>query len=490
MTDFEKITNRKVDLADARFHNQDMPEPEQRIAVIDVVGLNKNALRFMPRLSAWAQKRKITSFPPTFPALTCSAQATYLTGMTPREHGIVGNGWFHKSFNEVQFWKQSEQLIHGELLWDTLKQRFGESFTCAKIFWWFNMYSSADWTITPRPMYPADGRKVFDIYTHPMKMREEIKQDLGEFPFPFFWGPMAGKKSSLWIAESAKWIEHRHKPHLSLVYIPHLDYDPQRFGPENALSIPAFEQADAIVSDLIAFYESKKVDVIILSEYGISEVAASIPINRIFREKGWLTIKPELGTDILDCGASRAFALADHQIAHIYINDPSLSEEIISTLSEIEGIEEIRPCHPETAPHPGKERMANFIAVAKPNAWFNYYYWIDDKRAPDFARCVDIHRKPGYDPAELFVAPKIRFPKLKAALFLLKKKLGFRALLRLTPLDGDQVRGSHGRDIIPEEEQPVFIASGKLPPIKQATDVHTALLAAFTKSPMDKVTAR
>lgn len=464
----------------ARFHNRGMAGPEKRIAVIDLVGLNRHALHFMPRVSAWAAAKKITSFQPAFPAVTCAVQATYLTGIEPHQHGITGNGWFNRTFNEIQFWKQSEKLINGELIWETLKKRFGDNFTCAKVFWWFNMYSSADWTITPRPMYPADGRKIFDIYTRPMGMREDIKRDIGDFPFPSFWGPMAGEKSSRWIAESAKWIENRHAPDLSLVYIPHLDYDPQRFGPGDLRSIRAFEQADEIASNLISFYESKGIEVLLVSEYGISDVSSSVAINRIFRKKGWLAIKPELGTDMLDCGESRAFAVADHQTAHIYINDQSLREEILSTLSSIEEIEEIRPFLTSDAPLRNSERMADFIAVAKPNAWFTYYYWEEDSRAPDFARCVDIHRKPGYDPAELFIAPSIRFPKIRAAWFLLKKKLGFRALLRLTPIKADQVKGSHGRDHVPEQEQPVFIGPDHLPPVKKAVDVHAAILAAFS----------
>lgn len=434
----------------------------------------------MPLVSSWANSKQISSFPPAFPAVTCTAQATYLTGTSAQDHGITGNGWFHRTLNEVQFWKQSEKLIHGELLWETLKRQFGDSFTCAKLFWWFNMYSSADWTITPRPMYPADGRKIFDIYTNPMDMKEEIKRDLGEFPFPSFWGPMAGLPSSQWIAESAKWVETHHTPTLSLVYIPHLDYDLQRFGPGDERSIAAFQQADTLAGDLISFYESKGIEVLLLSEYGISAVSRSIAINRLFRDKGWLAIKPELGTDMLDCGASRAFAIADHQTAHIYINDPSLTGEIISLLAATDGIDKIRTGTPKDLPLHSSERMADLIVTAQPDAWFSYYYWNDDSHAPDFARCVDIHRKPGYDPAELFVAESIRFPMLKAAWFLLKKKLGFRALLRLTPLSAHQVKGSHGRDDVPPDEQPVFIGSSSLPPIEHATDVHKVIIEAFS----------
>ena len=173
-----------------------MKLPSTRVAVIDVVALSRQMMEHMPRLTAWAEGRRVSSFPPSFPALTCSAQSTYVTGISPREHAIPANGWYNRNMSEIQFWKQSNKLVQGPRLWEKLRERYGPGFTCAKLFWWYNMYSTADWTITPRPMYPADGRKVFDIYTQPMELRETIKKDLGEFPFPTFWGPMAGIQSS------------------------------------------------------------------------------------------------------------------------------------------------------------------------------------------------------------------------------------------------------------------------------------------------------
>ena len=310
-----------------------MKHPRTRVAVIDVVALSLQMMEHMPRFSAWAGERSVSSFPPAFPALTCSAQSTYVTGLSPREHAIPGNGWYNRNMCEIQFWKQSNKLVQGPRLWEKLRERYGSGFTCAKLFWWYNMYSTADWTITPRPMYPADGRKIFDIYTQPMELRETIKKDLGEFPFPTFWGPMAGIRSSQWIADSARWIERKHRPDLSLIYLPYLDYDLQKFGPSSTQAAHAAEAMDDLLCDLIDFLEREGVTPVVLSEYGISDVSRSIALNRIFRERGWITIKPEMGTEMLDCGASRAFAVADHQTAHIYINDPSVKEEVKALLS-------------------------------------------------------------------------------------------------------------------------------------------------------------
>jgi len=419
---------------------------------------------------------------PAFPAVTCTAQSNYLTGSTPSQHGVVGNGWYNRELAEVQFWKQSNRVVHGKKIWDDLRA-LDPKFTCAKLFWWYNMYSTADYSITPRPMYPADGRKFFDIYSWPYSIREDIKRDLGEFPFPTFWGPAAGIKTpqgepeacSRWIADSARWIENKFSPTLNLIYLPHLDYNLQRLGPDDLRIAQDLQQIDAIVSDLVSFFERRGVQVILLSEYGITPVDTPIHLNRLFRNEGWLTIKNELGSELLDYGASKVFAVADHQVAHIYLNDRSLKKSVRELLEKTEGIEKVLGRDDKIASGIQHERAGDLIAVARANAWFTYYYWLDDALAPDFARCVDIHRKPGYDPVELFLDPKIPAVKLKILWRLLQKKLGFRMLMDVIPLDASLVKGSHGR--IPEnkKEFPIFISSRRdLVPNDQveSTDVY------------------
>ena len=442
----------------------------KRLAVLNVVGLSRSLLPHAPFIRAFAEKHGLRTFRPVFPAVTCTAQSSMLTGRPVAEHGIAANGWYDRESAEVRFWKQSNHLVRGEKVWERLRREI-PGFTCAKLFWWYNMYSSADYTMTPRPLYPADGRKVFDIHTQPMGLREEVKAELGDFPFPAFWGPAAGIASSEWIANAAKWTERKFSPTLNLVYLPHLDYSLQKVGP-NDPSIPGEVAAiDRVVADLVREYESRGVRVVIASEYGISPVSKPVHPNRIFREKGWLSIKDELGREALDAGGSKVFAVADHQIAHIYVQDRSLLGEVRSLLEKLDGVEEVRDgnvCG---------DRAGDLIAVAKPDAWFTYYYWLDDAKAPDFARTIDIHRKPGYDPAELFIDPAIACPKLKIAKFLLKKKLGFRGLLEVIPLDATLVKGSHGRDNVPEDEQPVWIGSDF--PVNSAEDVFEAIVAEF-----------
>ncbi len=450
-----------------------MSHPE-RLAVINVVGLSRSLLgKSSPRLNAFIEKNGgCHTYQPEFPAVTCTAQSAVTTGLPVEDHGIVANGWYDREAAEIRFWKQSNAIVHGEKLWQKLRAA-NPDFTCAKLFWWYNMHADVDFSMTPRPLYPADGRKVFDIHTQPMDLRETIKQALGDFPFPSFWGPAAGIASSQWIANAARWTEDHHSPTLSLVYLPHLDYSLQKEGPK-APNIPTEVAAiDAVVGDLIDHFQARCVHVIVMSEYGISPVSQPIHLNRLFREKGWLSIKDELGRDTLIPGDSRAFAVADHQIAHIYINDPSITNAVRDLVSATPGVAEIR-----TPPSGiGGTRAGDLIAVADLDAWFTYYFWQNDARAPDYARTIDIHRKPGYDPCELFIDPSLHFQKLKIASFLAKKKLGIRSLLDVIPLDATLVKGSHGSDKVPDNEKPVII--GNTTPVEKAADIHHTILAHF-----------
>jgi len=478
-----------------------------RTAVINVVGLTEALIgEHTPRLAGFVKRGRLARVAPTFPAVTCSAQSTYLTGKPPSEHGIVGNGWYNRELAEVQFWKQSNHLVHGKKIWEHLRER-DPRFTCAKLFWWFNMYSAADWSITPRPMYPADGRKIFDIYTWPPSIRTAIKHDLGDFPFTTFWGPAAGVQTpqgapdaaSRWIAESAKWIEKKYQPTLNLIYLPQLDYNLQRHGPFvagvrwetlnpplavsfselNSVILPDLRAIDAIVGDLIDFLGKQSVQVILLSEYGVTNVNRPIHLNRLFRQQGWLTVKEELGLESLDPGASKVFAVADHQVAHVYLNDLSLKTRVGELLQSWDGVDRVLDKSEQSVVGIDHPRAGDLIATADEKSWFTYYYWLDDAHAPDFAPTVDIHRKPGYDPVELFLDPQLKLPKLRIAWRLLQKKLGFRTLMDVIPLDASLVKGSHGRRPANSADWPVLITERtellQTPQI-ESTDVFHALV--------------
>jgi predicted AlkP superfamily pyrophosphatase or phosphodiesterase len=376
----------------------------------------------------------------------------------PREHGIVANGWYFRDLAQIWFWRQSNHLVNGEKVWETARRQ-NPSCTCAKMFWWFNMYSSADWSVTPRPLYPSDGRKIPDLYANPAELRDRLVADLGAFPFFEFWGPNAGLPSSEWIAEASIAVDRWYSPTLLLVYLPHLDYDLQRFGPSDARTRKNVRAIDAVCGRLIRHCREHGRRVIVLSEYGLADVDQPVHINRALRQAGWLAVRDELGTDALDAGASEAFAVSDHQVAHVYVRNVRRIPDVKRLLRELPGVDMVLDRSEQAPVGLDHERSGELVAISSARSWFTYYHWLDDTRAPDYARTVDIHRKPGYDPAELLLDPALALPKIRIAATLARKKLGFRYLMRVIPLDAALVRGSHGR--IPQslDDGPILISS-------------------------------
>ncbi|CAM4260866.1 alkaline phosphatase family protein [Zobellia nedashkovskayae] len=422
----------------------------KKTLVINVVGLTQRLIgEHTPFIEAFLKKGKSAYINPVLPAVTCSAQSTYLTGKTPDAHGIVGNGWYFKDECEVKFWRQSNKLVQSEKLWDELKKE-DEHFTCANHFWWYNMYSRVDFSLTPRPNYLADGRKIPDVYSYPPELRDTLQNELGTFPLFQFWGPKTSIKSSKWIADAAIRTDEMHNPTLSLVYLPHLDYNLQRHGLNFDKIKKDLKEIDGVVEQLVNHFQKRNARIVLLSEYGITDVNNPIHLNRILRSKGYIAIREERGLELLDAGQSKAFAVADHQIAHVYLNDPSLKLEVKALLETVSGVERVLMGEELEKAKLNHERSGDLVVVADADSWFTYYFWLDDAKAPDYARMVDIHKKPGYDPVEMLTNPKDKLVMAKVVAMLLKKKMGFRTVMNIIPLDATLVKGSHGR--IPEDK--------------------------------------
>jgi predicted AlkP superfamily pyrophosphatase or phosphodiesterase len=432
-----------------------------KTVVLNVVALSPRLIgEHTPFLRQWISKGNRASINPVLPAVTCSAQSTYLTGKWPDEHGIVGNGWYFRDLCEVKFWHQSNNLVQAEKIWDEARRQ-DSSFTCANMFWWYNMHSSVDYAVTPRPLYPADGRKLPDIHSQPMDLRDRLQSELGQFPLFSFWGPKANIESSRWIAAASKKVDQWKNPTLTLIYLPHMDYGLQRCGLDFDRIGDELREIDSLCEDLITFYENQGAQVMLISEYGIRSVDNPVHINRALRKEGYITVKDELGRETLDAGASRAFAVADHQLAHVYVRDSKDIPAVQALLENTAGIGQVLGKEGKRSYHIDHERAGELIAVADERSWFTYYYWLHDAKAPDYARTVDIHRKPGYDPVETFADPKIRFLGAKVAGKLLRKKLGFRYLMDVIPLDASLVKGSHGRINDSIEDRPLLVSQQK-----------------------------
>jgi predicted AlkP superfamily pyrophosphatase or phosphodiesterase len=447
------------------------------LLVLDVVGLTPALLEHMPRLRALGGSGSRAGLGTVLPAVTCAAQSTFLTGTLPAEHGIVGNGWYFRELGEVLLWRQHNGLVGGDKLWDAARRRY-PGYTVANVCWWYAMGADTDFTVTPRPVYYADGRKEPDCYTRPPGLHDELHAELGTFPLFNFWGPAAGLVSSQWIIDATRYLNRTRRPDLTLSYVPHLDYDLQRFGPKDPRSLQAAAGLDAALAPLLDEADAEGRTVVVLSEYGITQVSRPVDINRALRRAGYLQVHTQDGMEYLDAAASRAFAVADHQVAHVYVRRPGDLAGVRQVLEHLAGVGELLGEAGKKEYGLDHPRSGELVAVADADAWFTYYYWLDDDRAPDFARLVEIHRKPGYDPAELFMDPLDPYVKVKAAGALARKKLGMRYRMAVVPLDPTPVRGSHGRLAGSLDGGPVLLCSrpGEVEGTLAATEVKSLLL--------------
>ncbi len=442
----------------------------QPIVLMNAVGLTPRLLEHAPRLQAIAKSGWVADMPEVLPAVTCTAQATLLTGTLPNTHGVVANGWHFRNTNEVRFWQQCNRLIQAEPLYETASQRArqrGQAFRSAKLFWWFNQGAAVDWSVTPKPHYAVDGNKAFGVTGQPQQLSEHLVQQHGAFPFPQFWGPMAGVKSTQWIAQAAATTltatQFGAPPDLTLVYLPHLDYDPQRFGPTGTDMPRCVKELDDAVAPLLDAAHARGAQVWVVSEYGHCDVTQPVYVNRALRDAGLLEVRLGPFGEQLDLYGSRAFAVCDHQLAHVSVRDAADITRVRDVLLTLPGVARVLSGEERQEIYLDHPRSGEIVLLSEPHAWFAYPFWLNDRQAPDYARAVAIHHKPGFDPCELFFDPKLWFPKLHAARRVLQKKLGFRMTLEVVALDARIVRGRHGLAAADPRDRPILIGHGPNP---------------------------
>lgn len=414
-----------------------------RVCVIDVPGLNRDQLAQVPAESAmgkWLGRQQVSGLTPTWPAVTCSVQATLTTGVPPARHGIVANGIptfksqedqalvnadnFASYRREISFWEQSNQFLQSPRFW---QDESGQSrFKTALLFFQHSMPGfagilkpAADIVLTPKPDHGSDGKLTSLCWSEPKEMVQRLFAELGPFPLMNYWGPMAGIASSQWIAKAAAWVWREYLPQLQWVYIPHLDYDLQRFGPQSPQAAKAVEEMAGAVEPLFDAVLNDEGRIILLSEYAIRGVSSAISPNRILAEAGMLVTRSSPDGNLIDYQNSAAFAMADHQIAHVYTQDEAATADAMELLRKTPGLsvfnrKDVNLKH---------RRAGKLLLMSDENAWFDYRWWKSPSDAPAFAMTVDIHRKPGYDPLELFWDPSING----------------------TSQDLSRIRGSHGR---------------------------------------------
>jgi predicted AlkP superfamily pyrophosphatase or phosphodiesterase len=375
----------------------------KKLIVLDIVGLSKKQYdQIKPQnISKILENGSVSSFQPSFPAVTCSVQASIFSGTYPSEHGIISNGYYDQILKHVSFWEQSSNLVNSPRIWDKLKQNMPD-FKSGLLFLQNSLYANSDVVITPKPIH-LDDKMIMWCYSKPENFYEKITESLGTFDLKSYWGPFSSIKSSNWIINSAKKTLETHKPDLLIVYLPHLDYTSQKFGPDSDEFKESVIELDNLLGDFSLFLNQEfkdEYEIMVLSEYTFNSVNKSISPNLILRQNGLLSTRRIEGKDYIDYELSKAFAMVDHQIAHIYIN-PGHEDEVyevlknknIGTILDLKLQKELKINHPKSG---------DLILCADSNSWFNYYWWDNIEHAPDFTFSVDIHRKPGYDPLELF----------------------------------------------------------------------------------------
>ena len=412
------------------------------VIFLSVPGLRHADLANMPNLNKLVAGGTSTRINHAFPAVTWPSQANLLTGKMPTDHGVVANGFFWRKENKVEMWTAWNEVIQQPQIWDVLKADHPELKSAA----WFPMLSkgcNADYVCMPAPIHQPDGSEELWCYTKPQEYYGSLLESLGHFPLQHFWGPMANIKSSAWIANSAAAAATKFKPNFFYIYLPHLDYQAQKFGPNSEQATQSVKELDELIgqfsADMQNAYDSE-VCWMIASEYVITEVDHVLYPNRILRSADLLQLKhEENGGELIDFENTPAWALVDHQFSHIFVNQShhDLIEKIADLFKDCKGVDEVLVGNSRDKYGMDHERSGEIIVISESHSWQAYYWWTDDQLAPSFARTVDIHRKPGYDPVELH----------------------FDMATKSIPLDATLIKGSHGAPSKSEQQRGVFLSN-------------------------------
>ncbi len=428
------------------------------VLLLDVAALSPNQIgEHMPNLCRLASEGTQTPLVPPFGALTCPAHISMATGTSPADHGIVANGWYDREHARVFNWNRSNRLVERPQIFDTLRDRDPTAKT-ASLFWRHAAHSGADLKVIERPTYWASGKKTFDFYTEPGALHGRALSALGGFPFPFFWGPMAGWKSTDWILGLTELVLREERPTLTLSYAPFLDYDGQRYGPDDPRAVAGLTQMDAGLAPLLAAAKSLDIDVAVVSDYGFVSVDHPVFLNRILRRAGYIEVHDAANGEVLEPGRCRAFAHCDNQMAQIYVHDPADRSAVAALLAEVDGVKKVLGPAEITDAGLAHARTGDLVCVAEKNAWFAYPYWLEERKAPDFARCIAIFDKTGFDPCELFAPPGFG-GKFHLGRRVLQKKMGLAVPFDVIDPDASRIGGARNADRADLEGGAVLITS-------------------------------
>ncbi|HMP89893.1 MAG TPA: alkaline phosphatase family protein [Kiritimatiellia bacterium] len=349
--------------------------------------------------------RKLPIFQKTksvFPAVTCTTQATMRTAAPPSMHGMIANGLFFRDLKKVMFWEQAASLVEGPRIWENIRKR--EHARVGMMFWQQSLGEQLDLVLSPRPIHKHGGGMIQDCHSIPESLYAEISATVRKsFNLMHYWGPLASDKSSEWIMDSFDHVMTHETPDLLFGYLPHLDYDLQRYGPESRHARSAASALAKMLRRFLQSCEKNNYDYVIFGDYEITPVrrGAVFP-NRRLADAGLFRAREVKGMLYPDFFHYEAFAMVDHEIAHVYISDPAKIEFIRELFFGLPGVGEVWTREEAAALGLDHPNSGELILQAEPGAWFAYPWWVNSSEAPDYATHIDIHNKPGFDPCELF----------------------------------------------------------------------------------------
>ncbi len=413
----------------------------RKMLIVDVAALSPAEVTpRTPNLRALAERGGLYPLREPFPSLTCPSHATLVMGSPPSSHGMVGNCLYSREYAKLFNWNRSGHLLSGTPLWEAARARDPRVRT-ANLFVRHCADSSCEIRVTERPVYWVSGKKQFEFFAEPRGLHDELVDQLGAFPFPQFWGPLAGIRSTEWILGAAQHVLERSDPELLLVYAPYLDYDGARFGPDSPQVAAALSVMDAALAPLLQAARTSDRDVLIVSDYGFATVDQPVFLNRALRRAGFLSVEDAPNGERLDPGTSRAFAVCDNQVAHVYVARAEDIGPVRAVLESTDGVAEVLDAAAQQKLGIAHARSGELIATATSRAWFAYPYWFDAAKTPDFADCIAIFDKIGTDTCELFLKPGLA-GKLHMARRLAQLALGLKVPFDIIDPDEKNVAGA------------------------------------------------
>ena len=409
-----------------------------RVCVINLSGVSGRLLERQSGLWVNSLPSEPRPIGATFPAVPASVQASMTTGAEPGVHGIVSGGVYRRQCHEVSFAERSNTLLNKKRFWQS--RHLPAPVTASMVFWWHPLAGAAELVVASAGYAPPG----LPIPQQPAHLYDQVARRLGELNQSLLWGPGASWRSSQWMSSAAREIWADYLPDLQWVTLCGVDFAQVRHGVESADAADALREVDQLAQRLGEQVIAGGGRVVVISDGGYVPVERAGRPNWLLRQAGLLKVCQGAAGETIDLNQSRAFCLADHQMAHLYCEDERLADEAADMLRQDAAIVAVLGRDELFSSGLGHDRAGERIVLAQPDAWLTYAWWGPDDSPPPVAIGVAPQFKCGYDPCELFAGA---------------------SATQINP-DTSLVRASRGLVTPPLADQCFVAASCDIPPIQ------------------------